>query len=160
MSASGRGNRKKKHMEIEEVIRNKKRFLDLLLLGDEQEEMIDRYLDRGRMFIGKADGAAVAVCVVTEEENGIVEVKNLAVRAECQRRGHGRAMLRHVEQTYPGKTIRLGTGESPATLKFYEKCGYVYSHRIPDFFTDHYDHPIIEEGVLLKDMVYLEKVSN
>ena len=32
-----------------------------------------------------------------------------------------------------------------------------YSHRIPNFFTDHYDHPICEGGVLLRDMVYLQK---
>ena len=41
--------------------------------------------------------------------------------------------------------------------KFYEKCGFRYSHRIPNFFTDHYDHPICEGGVLLRDMVYLQK---
>lgn len=30
---------------------NKKRFLPLLLLGDEQESMVDRYLERGRMYV-------------------------------------------------------------------------------------------------------------
>jgi hypothetical protein len=28
---------------------------------------------------------------------------------------------------------------------------------IPDYFTTHYDHPMIEDGILLKDKVYLEK---
>ena len=32
-------------MGIQEVKEDKKRYLDLLLLADEQEEMIDRYLD-------------------------------------------------------------------------------------------------------------------
>ena len=32
---------------IEKVGVDKKRFIDLLLLADEQESMIDRYLDRG-----------------------------------------------------------------------------------------------------------------
>ena len=54
-------------------------------------------------------------------------------------------------------SMQLGTGESPLTLPFYEKNGFVYSHRIPNFFTEHYDHPIIEEGIRLVDMVYLKK---
>ena len=33
------------------VSENKKDFLDLLLLGDEQEDMIDRYLARGELFV-------------------------------------------------------------------------------------------------------------
>ena len=41
--------------------------------------------------------------------------------------------------------------------KFYEKCGFTRSHRIPNFFTDHYDHPIYEAGVQLVDMVYLQR---
>ena len=55
------------------------------------------------------------------------------------------------------KTLQLGTGESPLTLPFYEKCGFVQSHRIKNFYTDNYDHPIIEAGVQLVDMVYLKK---
>jgi hypothetical protein len=33
-------------MKIEKIIENKKQFLDLLLLADEQEDMIDKYLLR------------------------------------------------------------------------------------------------------------------
>ena len=33
------------------VMNNKKRYLPLLLLGDEQESMIDRYLERGEMYV-------------------------------------------------------------------------------------------------------------
>ena len=38
-------------MKIIEVTENKKEYLDLLLLADEQENMVDRYLDNGRMYI-------------------------------------------------------------------------------------------------------------
>ena len=38
-------------MEIIEIKENKKQFLPLLLLADEQENMIDRYLDRGTMYV-------------------------------------------------------------------------------------------------------------
>ena len=52
--------------------------MDLLLLGDEQESMIDRYLERGTMYILCDDGVK-AECVVTDEGNGVLELKNLAV---------------------------------------------------------------------------------
>ncbi len=37
-------------MKIEKIANNKKQFLDLLLLADEQENMIDRYLEKGDLF--------------------------------------------------------------------------------------------------------------
>lgn len=51
----------------------------------------------------------------------------------------------------------VGTGESPLTLPFYRKCGFIFSHRIADFFTEHYPRPIVEAGVTLKDMIYLKR---
>ena len=38
-------------MKIIEVTENKKQYLDLLLLADEQENMIDRYLNKGKMSV-------------------------------------------------------------------------------------------------------------
>lgn len=146
-------------MDVRRIDRNKKRYIDLLLLGDEQESMIDRYLERGEMFAGLEEGCAAAVCVVTDEGNGVLEIKNLAVAPERQGRGYGRAMIEYIAQTYGERfsALRVGTGESPLTLPFYEKCGFQAVGRIENFFTDNYDHPIIEGGVLLRDMVILEK---
>ena len=38
-------------MNIQLITTDKKRFLSLLLLADEQESMIDRYLERGELFV-------------------------------------------------------------------------------------------------------------
>ena len=38
-------------MRIDRVVRDKKRYIDLLLLADEQENMIDRYLMRSQMYV-------------------------------------------------------------------------------------------------------------
>ena len=38
-------------MEIRKVEKDKKQHLELLLLADEQEDMIDRYLERGTMYV-------------------------------------------------------------------------------------------------------------
>lgn len=144
-------------MHIELITENKKQFLELLLLADEQESMIDRYLERGKMFALYAPDLR-AVCVVTDEGNGICELKNLAVAPLYQRQGYGKEMIRFIVEYFGRKFQQLyvGTGDSPSTLSFYQHCGFVYSHRIPNFFTDNYDHPIIEEGKQLCDMVYLK----
>lgn len=230
-------------IRIEEVKRDKKRFMPLLLLADEQESMIDRYLDRGAMFVliddelasisrkdskdetlspasespastpinedsmptptseGPASISAskipgiispnatlaysrmvaecaapapsrivaeygtpapprvVAECVVTNEGNDILEIKNIATDPELQGRGYGRALIDFLARKFSGhfKILQVGTGDSPLTVPFYERCGFTRSHRIANFFTDNYDHPIIEAGVQLVDMVYLRR---
>ena len=146
-------------MEIRKIASHKKDYLPLLLLGDEQEDMIDRYLERGTLYALFIEDAARAVCVVTDEGNGVLEIKNIAVAPAFQKKGLGRALIAYIENTHrqTHSVLLVGTGESPRTVPFYEKCGFGYSHRIPDFFTDHYDHPIYEGGVLLRDMVYLQK---
>lgn len=143
--------------EIREIFVSKYKYLNLLLIGDEQEDMIYRYLDYGRLFIGFINETPVSCCAITEEDDNTIEIKNLAVISEHRRQGIGRKMLDHVESIYNDKTFQLGTGETPSTLRFYKNCGYVFSHTIPGFFTNNYDHPIIEEGVTLNDMVYLKK---
>lgn len=144
-------------MSITEVVHDKKRFLSLLLLADEQESMIDRYLDRGRLYVLEDDGVK-ALCVVTDEGSGVLELKNLAVEPAFQRRGYGRALVEFLRRTFSGTyhTLQVGTGDSPLTLPFYEKLGFVQTHRIKNFFIDHYDHPIFEDGKQLIDMVYLQ----
>lgn len=146
-------------MQINKVTEEKKKYLPLLLLADEQEDMVDRYLERGTMYVLCEDGLVKAECVVTDEGGGVLEVKNLAVLPECQGRGYGRQMIAFLAETYAGaySVLQVGTGDSPATLPFYERCGFVRSHSIKNFFTDHYDHPIYDGGVLLRDMIYLKK---
>ena len=59
-------------MKIIEITESKKQYLDLLLLADEQENMIDRYLNKGRMYV-LDDNGIKCECVVTNEGNGGLE---------------------------------------------------------------------------------------
>ena len=146
-------------VSIVTVSENKKDFLDLLLLGDEQEDMIDRYLARGELFVlYDATGTVPrCVCVVTDEGGGVFEIKNLATDARYQGQGYGSLMVKHVCARYRGRgtDMLVGTGENPRTLAFYRRCGFRYSHRLKDFFVSNYRHPIVENGVVLTDMIYL-----
>lgn len=146
-------------MKIIEITENKKVYLDLLLLADEQEDMIDRYLDHGTMYV-LDDNGVKCECVITDEGNGILEIKNIATIPECQGKGYAKTLIEFLVKQYCGQysVLQVGTGDSPLTIPFYEKCGFIRSHSIPNFFTDNYDHPIIECGVQLVDMVYLKRL--
>ncbi|QAT62238.1 N-acetyltransferase [Acidilutibacter cellobiosedens] len=145
-------------MEIKQIFENKKQYIDLLLLADEQESMIDKYLERGDMFV-LCDDDLKAICVVTNEGKGIFEIKNIATVPKYQGQGYGKQLVNYLFEHYRSEcsTMLVGTGDSPATIPFYQKCGFVISHRIKDFFIDNYDHPIFEGGKRLTDMVYLKK---
>ena len=145
-------------MKIKEIKEDKKRFLSLLLLADEQEDMIDRYLNKGTMYVLDDDGVKCE-CVVTDEGEGVLEIKNIATEPEYRGKGYAKALSDFVATASRGKylILQVGTGDSPLTIPFYEKCGFIRSHSIQNFFTDNYDHPIYEAGIQLVDMIYLRK---
>lgn len=145
-------------MRIEIISENKKAFLELLLLADEQESMVDKYLERGTMFALYDEGLK-GICVVTKEGVGIYELKNIATYKEFHGQGYGKKLIEYIFKYFKDDchTMYVGTGDSPLTVLFYKKCGFVESHRVKNFFIDNYKNPIYECGKQLIDMVYLKK---
>ena len=80
-------------MTVTEVKENKKKYFDLLLLADEEEKMIDRYLDRGVMYLMEKDGKVVSECVVTDEGEGVLEIKNLELGSGMSETDAGSKLL-------------------------------------------------------------------
>ncbi len=148
-----------KKMNIYKIEDNKKQYIDLLLLGDEQESMIDRYIEKGEMFVLNDEGIK-AQCVVVRLSGGVYELKNISVLPEFQKKGYAKALIEFLFEHYSDcMTLYAGTGDSPQTLGFYKKCGFEYSHTVKNFFTDNYDHPIFENGKQLVDMIYLKRMT-
>lgn len=145
-------------MKIQIIKENKKDFLDLLLLADEQENMIDKYLHRGTMF-AIYDNDLKGICVVTKEADRIYELKNIATYEEVHGHGYGKKLIEHIFEYFKNDcdTMYVGTGDSPLTIPFYKKCGFIESHIVKNFFIDNYDNPIYDCGKQLIDMVYLKK---
>lgn len=145
-------------LRIEKITENKKQFLDLLLLADEQENMIDKYLPGGDLF-ALYDGDLKSVCVVVPVNSQTCELKNIATCEKYQGKGYGTILINHITAHYKTnyRTMLVGTGETPGILKFYQNCGFEMSHRVKNFFTDNYDHPMFDGDIQLVDMVYLKK---
>ena len=146
-------------MEIVKIIdSDKTKYMDLLLIADEQVSMIEKHLYRGEMF-ALCDDDVKALCVITQEQSGVYEIKNIVTVPGHQRKGYGQSLISFITDYYkqPGRELLVGTGNSPMILKFYEKCGFVKSHIVKNFFIDNYDHPMYEDGQQLVDMIFLKK---
>ena len=146
-------------MKVLEIADNDKaNYMELLLIADEQISMIEKYLYRGEMF-ALYDDDVKSVCVVTEQEPGIYEIKNIVTVPKYQKKGYAKHLISYIADYYKesGKQLYVGTGDCPGILKFYKKCGFFKSHVVKNFFTDNYDHPMYEDGIQLVDMVYLKR---
>lgn len=140
---------------------DKTKYMELLLIADEQVSMIEKYVYRGDMFAlyDDEDDDVRAICVITQEQADTFELKNIVTVPKYQRKGYGQKLIAFIVDYYnkSGGELYVGTGDSPAILRFYEKCGFVKSHIVKNFFVDNYDHAMYEDGQQLIDMIYLKR---
>lgn len=147
-------------MQIRQITENYP--LELLLLADPSEKLVKRYLERGRCYIGKEDREIVGVFVLVPTKKETIELVNIAVLEQHQGKGFGKALVmaavnKAKEQGY--KVIEVGTGNSSINqLALYQKCGFRIIGVDTDFFTDHYEEEIIENGIPCVDMIRLERI--
>ena len=146
-------------MQIKEITTNKKDYMDILLIGDEDKAMINKYLESSKLFALYDNDILTSICAVMEIDKETVEIKNLATYTQYQNKGYASALINFVCNKYKTnfKYLILGTGENNNTLKFYKKQGFQETHRLKNFFID-YPHPIFENEKQLVDMIYLKKI--
>lgn len=132
---------------------------ELLLLADEQWDCVERYLEQSNMYALIDKGEPIAECCLTDEGAGTGELQNLAVRPDRQREGWGAYLVSYALRRCRGRfeRLRVGTGDSPLTVPFYERCGFVPVARIPNDILNRYDHPIFEAGIQVTDTVVFEQ---
>jgi len=133
---------------IRKIECGKKEYLELLLEADPSEEMIDRYLEDGTLFVLEEKGEPAAVAVVLPLADGECELKNLAVAQALRGKGYGRRY----------KRMRVGTADIPCGCKeFYQKLGFRYTHTVNGFFSGNYPEPLYENGALIENMACFAK---
>ena len=116
--------------------------------------MIAKYLDDGEMYVLSAGGEVVAEAVVLRKSDDLCELVNLATAPEHRGKGYASRLVRHVLQLYRPRCRRMEVGTDSSTVPFYERFGFRYAYTRENFFSDNYP-PIVENGVLLKDMQVL-----
>lgn len=132
---------------------------ELLLLADPSRELVEAYVAEGECYIAEEQDNIIGVFVIVPLTNETVEIKNIAVREDKQGHGIGKKLLGaaiEVAKSHGYEWIDIGTGNSSiGQLALYQKCGFRISGVIKDFFVQHYDEVITENGIQCMDMVRL-----
>ena len=139
-------------MELHKIENNKNAYMDILLIADPDIEAIERYLYDGDLYVCKDEADIVAVAVLYPLEDGMCELKNIAVLESLQGKGIGSKFLKKLMCEALKSYTHMLVGTTAPTEGFYESVGFEYSHTIPNFFIDNYPEPIFEDGIQCVDM--------
>lgn len=135
--------------------------MDLLLLADPSRKIIEAYLTRAECFVMENQNQLIGTYVLLPTRPETIELVNIAVQENFQNKGIGKQLIRHAlerakEQGF--QTIEVGTGNSSMSqLAFYQKCGFRITGVDKDFFVEHYEEELMENGILCRDMIRLSK---
>ncbi|MDT7014536.1 GNAT family N-acetyltransferase [Levilactobacillus namurensis] len=133
----------------------------LLLSADPQWSHVTAALTAGIGWAGYQGSTLVSASILVPHSATSLELANLAVPTAQQRQGMGRAMIAFVldwaaQQRYQRLTVATGT-TSIGPLLVYQKCGFRVVKVEPNYFTRHYQHPIVENGIVLQDRLVLQQ---
>lgn len=133
--------------------------LQLLLLADPSPSLVEAYLKRGQCYVAEVENCIIGVYVLLQTRPETVELVNISVDENHQRKGIGKQLVYHAIQNarlLGAKTIEIGTGNSSVgQLALYQKCGFRITGIDRDFFTRHYSEEIVENGIKVVDMIRL-----
>lgn len=130
----------------------------LLLDADPSKKLVDKYLSCGILFGAFYNAEPAGVCLLIFHDNITAEIINLAVLEKYRDNSIGKSLISMAEnqaRLYGFKYMELGTAEP--LIKYYEKQGYKYYKTIKNFFVENYEFPVIDNGIILKNMVRLIK---
>jgi len=134
---------------------------DLLLLADPSRASIDEYLEDSDVFVVKRHNNIQGIIVVNPLNEEEVEIKNVAVKTECQGRGIGSMLINYavrIAAENHKKVIYIGTANSSIEqLRLYQKLGFEIFAVRENFFTTNYPEPIYENGIQALHMFMLKK---
>ncbi|MEC1302309.1 GNAT family N-acetyltransferase [Lysinibacillus capsici] len=145
---------------LEKVEGNREAFLPQLLLADESEVAVRKYLDKGTLYKINCGELLVGVALVIPQTNTTIELKNIAIVPKYQGKGIGKEILRQLTdecQKDGYQTVLVGTANSSIdNIAFYQKAGFRMEAIEKDFFS-HYPEPIYENGIRALDMIFFSK---
>ncbi|MGX5203002.1 GNAT family N-acetyltransferase [Aliikangiella sp. IMCC44632] len=130
----------------------------LLLLADPYEAKVKAYLAGAACYAAFIDNKLVSACVTNVNTHGEIELFNIATFSEWQGQGIGTQLIEFVIHDLRSRNISklvLGTGTFGYQLTFYQRVGFRVDAVVKAFFIDHYNEPIIENGIQHFDMLRL-----
>lgn len=136
--------------------------LQLTLCADPSRKLINSYLKRACCFQLLEAKQLVGIVALLPTRPETIEIVNLAVLGSYQNQGYGQRLLNFVldfarQQNY--LSVEIGTGSTSfQQLALYQKYGFRMTSIDQDYFVRHYETPIFENQLELKDMVRLQLI--
>ncbi|MCJ0742095.1 GNAT family N-acetyltransferase [Pedobacter montanisoli] len=136
--------------------------LDLLLMADETEAAVRKYIFQSEVYLvtDKISHEKIAVFVLFKIDNTKLEIKNIAITEKLRGKGIGSWLISNIKQIATQqnyKSLIVGTPDCAIQqINFYQKAGFIPFALKENFFINNYEEPIYENGILLKDMLMLK----
>jgi len=130
-------------------------YRELLLSADPEEQAVEKYLDKSDMYVLRVDGRDVCEAVVCVKSADECELMNLATAKDVQGKGHASALVRLLMDRYRTVCRSMLVGTSEDGRAFYRRLGFRDEFVRENFFVDHYEAPIFENGRQCVDMYCL-----
>eukprot|EP01060_Flectonema_neradi_P034065 TRINITY_DN5873_c2_g1_i1.p1 TRINITY_DN5873_c2_g1~~TRINITY_DN5873_c2_g1_i1.p1 ORF type:complete len:149 (+),score=16.41 TRINITY_DN5873_c2_g1_i1:130-576(+) len=131
-------------------------LLALFLEADPSRSAIEKYIEKGIIFVHKDDETLKAAAILTTN-NDMFELVNIAVIREYRGQGLAKLLIASVKEhvrKLGGNTLFVGTGNSSLDqLALYQKCGFRLHSIVHDFFSEYEE--IYENGIRCIDKVVL-----
>ena len=133
----------------------------LLLLADETTEAIEKYIYDSDVYVVTGNELEpVAVFALYKISNSEIEIKNIAVAEAFRNKGIGSYMISEIKRIARMENFHSVIAGTPdcdlRQIKFYEQNGFIKYYIKKDFFVENYVEPIIENGIMLRDMIMLK----
>ena len=134
----------------------------LLLLADEEEDAIRKYIYNSFVYTlcYKPQKDPIAVIAISRANESEIEIKNIGVLESFRNNGIGSLLINYVKEIAYKENyteIIVGTADNGINqTRFYERNGFVKYAVKKNYIIDNYSRPIVDDGVLLKDMVMLK----
>jgi GNAT superfamily N-acetyltransferase len=131
--------------------------------AEDSAVQLDAYVNDGRVLVARRGEDIIGHLQLVSLDEGVAEVKNMAVVQSSRGTGAGRALIETAlaQAAAEGVTrVVVATGAADVgNLRFYQRCGFRFSSIEQDAFTPAtgYPEPIVIDGVLLRDRVWLEQ---
>lgn len=147
------------NLDIRKVNNREEIPFNLLLLADPSKDLIEHYIDNSMIYVAYSNDQTIGCFVLSELINKTIEIKNIAVAEEFQKRGIGTILLKDAIQKSKTKgfeRIIIGTGNTSfGQLHLYQKAGFRIAQILKDYFINNYKEPIWENGLQCKDKLVL-----
>lgn len=151
-------------MEIRLHEGDRQPLLPLFQLADDSAEQVASYHKSGEVLIAVDDGEPIGhLQLVDTEEDGVIELKSMAVITDSRGTGIGRMLVAEAVQRCRERAVRRLVVSTAAAdtgnLRFYQRVGFRMLRIERDAFGPHtgYSDCILIDQIPLRDRVWLDR---